>query len=229
VNIAVPNVLGGDFVSVAKAATEWRIGAYRADPYRWCLEQVRTFDEQDDTDIALAKPFPSHDYLREVMKEIHANRFVAIEKSRQMRASWLLAAYLTWSCQFHPATRWGVMSTKEETSDAFIERCHHIAVNQSPWLVDRYPVGRKMGVLAWEHKSFIQGVATTDKSGRSYTFTGILIDEAAWQENVGVAYTANMPAVQNKGRMILCSSPQANTFFTQLVDDRMDEGVEDGP
>lgn len=212
-----------DIAVVADRAQRWAIDRWSNDPWLFACQQLRTFDEQDQV---ARKAWPADLlYVKMLFDEIEANRFIAVEKSRQMFATWTVGGYLLHQLLFRPGTRWGVVSTKQDTSQAALDRIWHLWNGCDEWLKQRIVCVAKDGWLTVEHKdgteSWAQAVSTTAASGRSFTFSGIWIDETAWQEGVEQVYTANLPAVQNKGRMILTSSPQAGTFFCNVIDDTM--------
>lgn len=119
---------------------------------------------------------------------IREGRSIAIDKSRDMGATWLIVAVFQWQWQFQKGVNFLEISATEDLVDSAGERKdpdtlfakHDFMMEKQPhWLLP--PMERsylKIGRL--DADSTIIGKATTGKKGRGGRKTAALIDEAAF-------------------------------------------------
>jgi len=124
----------------------------------------------------------------ELISAIQEGKSVAIDKSRDMGATWLIVAVFQWHWQFFRGVNFLEISATEDLVDSAGERKdpdtlfakHDFMIAKQPrWLLP--PMERsylKIGRL--DADSTIIGKATTGKKGRGGRKTAALIDEAAF-------------------------------------------------
>jgi hypothetical protein len=190
--------------------------------------QVRTRDEHDPS--IEAKPFPDKPYIREMVRLWQAQRMNIWEKSRQVMASWTLCALYLHDTQFGTNRLNFIQSKKELDSDALLRRCFFIWEHQEPWFKEFYPAeysychlrfyrpGQKTdGALPY---SELFAIPQGDDVIRQYTGSGLLIDEAAFQNDLEAALGAAQPMLKGGGRIDLVSSAEPG-YFQELAEDRV--------
>ena len=191
---------------------------------------VLTMDEHDREQPI--KPLPDRPHLRLLTKLLMERDQLVVAKSRQMMVSWWAMAAISHEL-LHPGRRWNVACRKFESADSLLERMWGIferlpgaqVGNQRvtlPFFNDlRFT--RKEGLITAHHgdKGYSQVIASSQDSDttRSKTFSGILIDEAAFTDNLDELYRACKPTAMGGGKVILVSSPEGRGKFYDILTD----------
>lgn len=185
----------------------------------WMTHHTQTFDEHaKEKGVAVYKPFPDAMYFLPCLYYMSLDKRMAIPKSRQMMASWLVAAYLVYEAQFNPRTRCIIQCEKEEKANGLIEYAKCIYDRQPQWLKDRYPLAgdqlQSKSLVLFANESRVQGIPGTPDQIRSNHPTILFIDEAAHILQIGACYAT---ADHVCSKIILVSSA-APGWFGDLCD-----------
>lgn len=193
---------------------------------------VRTSDEHDIKNPV--KPFPDKEYLREILKFIRESAsgdVCAISKSRQLLITWLLTAYATWEARFNSHRRVMIQSKKAEDAwkltyrgSWFHSRCGFIE-RAMPHMLRSIGLKGTRGELAYPNGSEIWGIPQGAHMFRSYTASLVICDEACFQDAFEDAYTAALPMAKGGGKIILCSTAAAGTYYAHVVEEEEMEGT----
>jgi len=165
-----------------------------------------------------------------------------VPKSRQIRVSWAIAAFLTWAARLSPYRHIVYQTQKEDDANEMVSkgaknpgagRMDFIEGHLPDWLSDpalRGGAGNLVGKLHYSSNTFdpsgmknpwkaskIEGVPKGADQVRGKTAFIFVSDEAAHQEELQPALMAIMPAVHGGGRYIAASSVNAGSFFNQVV------------
>lgn len=181
---------------------------------------ARTLDEHDfemqldEQGGAPGKPFPDWPYLHEMVDLYLTERGLLIEKARQLMLTWLFAAIVVWEVRSKPGQRWGWVSLKEGHADEALERMWAV-VERMPGQPVRTQQGAKAfrdaGGVLWQRshgrisipslRSNVHAMSQSVDDARSFTFSGIVVDEAAFQPKFKDAYASLKPTI-DKGRFV---------------------------
>lgn len=115
----------------------------RTDFAYFVFRHCRTVDEHDPT--VFAKPFPRLEYLRDMAYVLQHHRRIAIEKSRQVMASWLCCAFTLWVAMFHPNILAFVQSKKEEDAADRLDRIYKLYFRLPEFFRERFPINQASG------------------------------------------------------------------------------------
>lgn len=183
-----------------------------------------TRDEKDSR--APLKPFPEFEYLQAYIEVLHQRRAICVDKARQMYMSTATLGYLDWQCSFLPGRRWILSKSKEdEATEMLQDKIIAPHAEMPDWLQKWNPVKmRNTTRLVYKRtKSYIlaatQNVA--ERSGRGGTASGVLIDEAAFQDQFESIWSACEPMA---GKLIAITTanlgnPGAEAFKHLIKDD----------
>lgn len=178
---------------------------------------VTTMDEHDEEHPI--KDFPDRPHLRVLNDLGTESQQLVIGKSRQMLVSWWCLARILWEV-LHPGRRWAVMCKKFEPADGLLERMWGIYLRLPPM---KPKATRKQGVITIFHpngaNSQVLAFAEDSDAARSQTFSGILVDEAAFTRNLSAAYVGAKPTTMAGGKLWLVSSPNGRGLFVDLLTD----------
>lgn len=170
--------------------------------YFWIQSKQRT----------LFKTFP---FQEECLDSIRNNKYVVINKSRQLGLSTLVAGYAVWLALFRRDSNILVIATKLNVAKNFIKKCKFGVEHLPTWL-------RICGVqcniqnINFENGSEIKAIPTSDDAGRSEALTLLIIDEAAHIQDFDTLWTGLLPTLSySNGRAVLISSPlgTGNLFY----------------
>jgi hypothetical protein len=193
---------------------------------------VRTFDEHDT--LNPRKPFPTTPYLKLMLRFMHEGEegdVVAFVKSRQMKFTWLVAAYCSWTAKFHDQARviWQSKKDQDACSVVYRNNWYHSRIGfieraQPKWLWSMGLKGTK-GDLWYPNGAVISAIPQGPDMLRSYSASLVVSDECAFQPEFEPAYAAALPMAKGNpavagsgGRIILLSTVRAGSFFVDLTE-----------
>jgi len=178
--------------AISKPVAEWEAG-----PMYWFTGFTKTEDSH-----ALAKgtpfkaPFPKKEMYRIATQYFLAERVLLVPKSREIGASWLFCALVTWYAIFHNAF-WIVQSGKESKSEELINYCRILYSNQEAFLQTRNPVTTDNSLeLRFQNGGRVLGVAAGVDQVRTFHPFGVLFDEAAFIEGFAESFDAVSPVAK---------------------------------
>lgn len=214
-------------------ALEW--SQCKDDPYYWLTTWAFTLDVHDkDSPI---KPFPQKDYLKFIVDAWVKHPLLLVPKSRQMMLSWIMVGLYLWDTQFHKGRLTFFQSKKADDANDLVKRAKLIWDNEPSFLKKYYEDGKfkdlrcnpqNQGQHVYNSLTFpdihseIRGIPEGGDVIRMHTASGILSDEMAFQPEAKSAYTAAKPTISSKGRFTGVSTAEDNTFFEDLVFDRIE-------
>jgi hypothetical protein len=210
----------------------------RQNPIRPLLHGDRAADRTNDDPAATLRELDGRedDYLRYATLCWQQERLLAVPKSRQMRLTHVCVAWHGWLAQFYPGQRIAIQSKNFEDADALLERLHQSWIAQRS--VDRHhgePVARyllrraipwpsykrNVGRIILPHGSIIMAIAQGADKLRSYTFSAIMSDEMAFQDEAEAAYTAALPTIEGGNTKYTAISSANPSFFQDLCFDKV--------
>lgn len=174
------------------------------------LQMTRELDGRED------------DYLRYAALCWEREKLLLVPKSRQLRLSHLMVNLHGWLCQFHPGQRVAVQSKVFEDADALLER-RWTSMKLERKLFPHIPwphATRKVGFITWDNGSVMMAIKQGADKVRSYTFSAIMSDEMAFQDEAEESYTAAVPTIEGGDAKYTGISTAHPSFFEKLVFDR---------
>lgn len=201
----------------------------RKDPWEFSSRLVYTKDEKDrDQPI---KKFPANlDYLKLYFKVWQRERLMAVPKSRRMFLSWATMILYLHDTMFNVGRQTAIVSRKEHDADDLLERMKFILDSIPSDVIPKELIPKYKKTFCSLEFPDIQSRILAFPSGadqlRSYAFSGIMADEAAFWPDAEEMYAATYPTIENSGRMTMISSA-APGFFKKLVFDQLDDSEAD--
>ena len=155
------------------------------------------------------------------------NRLVLILKARQLGISWICCWYALWLCLFHPGKVVLLFSRGQDEANEMLRRVRVLYERLPDWMRQAAPALLKQNTeeMAWANESRIQSLPASPGSGRSFTASLAIMDEAAFMQWASELYTAMKPTIDGGGQLIVLSTAngRANLFFNLC--DRARRGV----
>ena len=208
---------------------EWRLCS--RDPWYFITKYCKIKDPNRPKLGARLIDERCHGYLAPIVRIVHQERFVAIEKSRQMVVTNVLCAYFLWMFLFQTGSRICYQNKREDDAKLNLSRSVDIYLDLPEWMQERVPV--KIGTTklrtnraSKSDNSIIFTVPEGPDIIRGEVFTVVWSDETSVQPNAGGTYKAIRPALGGKGSMAkyIASFTAHVGFAHMLVSDKLDVG-----
>jgi hypothetical protein len=178
-------------------------------------------------------PFALFPYQEELIEEFLQNRFNIVLKARQLGISWLTSAFCLWLMFFHRNKMIMSVSTKEKIAAKILEKVKYQYKYLPQFMKDWNPIETDNNTkIRLSNGSEIVAETTTSDSGRSYSLSLLIIDEAAYVDNLDGdkgLWTAISPTLATGGRAIAFSSPSGASGWFYDVYTKATENKNRGP
>ena len=150
--------------------------------------------------------FHLYPFQEKVLTLFKENDYCIINKSRQLGISTLTAAYSLWLMTFHKDKNVLCIATKQETAKNMVIKVRFMYENLPSWLkVDSIENNRLS--LRLENGSQIKAVAASSDAGRSEAVSLLLLDEAAFIDQIGEIWASAQQTLATGGGCIALSTP----------------------
>ena len=154
------------------------------------------------------------------------DRQTVLGKSRQMGASWTIAAFAEWLALFQHGSVVPMTSQGEVEAGDLLAKVQYIHDNlPEEWRLPRSDSKSEMQI--YEMESIVRAMASTVKAGRSLTGTAVIMDEADYHEYLRQALTSLKPVIDAGGQLILLSTVDkrnAESTFQSIYKESPDNG-----
>ena len=180
--------MGGKAYEAIAKDKEWQADERercRLEPWHWLSNYVWTIQKDESVEGSKVAQFPCDEYLRYIYDLMFREHFLCIDKSRQMRMTWLLMSYALWKAQFNEKEEIICQTKKEDVADTeLVKRAYFMAINQPFWLRPQFgKTDSSYCSLKFPRtNSLIRGIPKGGDQIRSYNPTTTIIDEAGFLE-----------------------------------------------
>jgi len=140
--------------------------------------------------------FNLYPFQENVLHDFKINRHVIINKSRQLGISTLAAGYALHTMLFQKNKTVLCIATKQETAKGMVDKVQFMFQNLPSWLKgNKKPLSNNKLSLQLANGSQIIATSASSDTGRSYAVSLLIIDEAAFIENIDKIYTSIKPTI----------------------------------
>ena len=150
--------------------------------------------------------FNLYPFQEKVLGKFKDNPYSIILKSRQLGISTLTAAYSLWTMLFHKDKNVLCIATKQETAKNMVTKVKFMYENLPSWLSIDFIENNKL-TLRLTNGSQIKATSASSDAGRSEAVSLLLIDEAAFIENIGEIWASAQQTLATGGGCIALSTP----------------------
>jgi hypothetical protein len=151
-------------------------------------------------------PFHLYPFQEKVLKLFQENPYSIVLKSRQLGISTLGAGYSLWLMLFHKDKNVLCIATKQDTAKNMVTKVKFMYENLPSWLKIDAPENNKL-TLRLSNGSQIKATSASSDAGRSEAVSLLLIDEAAFIENIGEIWASAQQTLATGGGCIALSTP----------------------
>ena len=150
--------------------------------------------------------FNLYPFQEKVLGKFKENPYSIILKSRQLGISTLTAAFSLWTMLFHKDKNVLCIATKQETAKNMVTKVKFMYDNLPSWLSIDYIENNKL-TLRLTNGSQIKATSASSDAGRSEAVSLLIIDEAAFIENIGEIWASAQQTLATGGGCIALSTP----------------------
>jgi hypothetical protein len=170
--------------------------------------------------------FALYPFQEKVLALFQDNPYSIILKSRQLGISTLTAGFSLWLMIFHKDKNILCIATKQDTAKNMVTKVKFMYENLPSWLKISAEENNKL-TLRLANGSQIKATSAASDAGRSEAVSLLLIDEAAFIENIGEIWASAQQTLATGGGCIALSTPYGtgNWFHQTWV--RAEEKVND--
>lgn len=146
----------------------------------------------------------------DVLNRMQRERLLIILKARQLGISWLACANALYECVMKPGQVWLLFSLGQAEANGLVRRVRFMYANHAER--DRLPAlaSDNTSELAWTNGSRITSLAATKRAGRSWTASGVVMDEHAFMQFGRDLTDAVEPTINDGGKLFKISSADGN-------------------
>tara|TARA_R110001592_G_scaffold186763_1_gene431183 strand:- start:62 stop:1636 length:1575 start_codon:yes stop_codon:yes gene_type:complete len=145
-------------------------------------------------------------FQEKVLSLFQDNPYSIILKSRQLGISTLSAGYSLWMMTFHKDKNILCIATKQETAKNMVTKVKFMYENLPSWLKIDAAENNKLN-LRLSNGSQIKATSASSDAGRSEAVSLLLIDEAAFIDNIGEIWASAQQTLATGGGCITLSTP----------------------
>lgn len=173
-------------------------------------------------------PFQLFPFQTRALEEIISHKFNIILKSRQMGISTLVAAYALMNMLFRENYKVLVIATTQDVAKNLVHKVKVMNTNLPSWMKTRVVDDNKLQ-LSFANGSTIKAVSSSPTAGRSEALSLLIIDEAAFVDNIDRIWASAQMTLATGGDAILLSTPNGvDNLFHQLWVDAEIQKAPDG-
>jgi hypothetical protein len=134
------------------------------------------------------------------------NPYSVVLKSRQLGISTLAAGYSLWLMVFHKDKNILCIATKQETAKNMVTKVKFMFDNLPSWLKMPADENNKL-TLRLSNGSQIKATSASSDAGRSEAVSLLIVDEAAFIEQIGEIWASAQQTLATGGGAIVLSTP----------------------
>jgi len=150
--------------------------------------------------------FALYPFQEKVLHLFRDNQYIITLKSRQLGISTLAAAYSLWLMLFHKDKNVLALATTQATARNLVTKVTFMYDQLPKWL--RLPAVEKNKLsLRLKNGSKVQAKSSSPDAARSEAVSLLLMDEAAFIENVDETFTAAQQTLATGGQCMALSTP----------------------
>ena len=152
--------------------------------------------------------FQLYPFQEKVLTLFQENPYSIVLKSRQLGISTLASGYSIWLMLFHQDKNILCIATKQDTAKNIVTKVKFMYDNLPTWLREKdKPIEDNKLTLRLNNGSQIKATSASSDAGRSEAVSLLLIDEAAFINNIGEIWASAQQTLATGGGCIALSTP----------------------
>jgi len=143
---------------------------------------------------------------KDALEAMDANQQVIVLKARQLGLTWLAVSYALWTMLFRRGSGILLFSRRENEAKELLERMRGVHARLPESLRGSVTVDNAQELGMGGMQSWARCFPTTKHSGRSYSATVAIVDEADFIPDLKLLLNAVKPAIDGGGKLVLIST-----------------------
>lgn len=148
-------------------------------------------------------PFQLWPHLLEATKIFFSDILITWLKSRQIGASWLVAAYVLWFSMFKKSATSLLFSRGQAEAIELLGKCKRIHLQLPDFMKEKLDPDSTVSIGLPSMGSTIMAFPSTPSSGVSYTASIVVFDEWSYHEYATDIYTQAKPCIDSSGGQLI--------------------------
>ncbi len=220
-----PVIFAKEFDSLSKDVS-WQyaeVARCREEPWYWAMNYIYTIKKDENVPKPEIRRFPPYEDLRFVFHNCFVEPKLGIDKSRQLKMTWLMVLYELYRAQFGEYEEIVCQTKKEVDADAeLIRRAHFMWSSQPEWLRPPAKYSYCKLIFPTNHSQII-GIPSGGDQIRSKNPSRVLIDEGGFFDagNFEECRTAALACCQD----IKCVSTANGGDWDDFINDTIAEAA----
>lgn len=166
-------------------------------------------------------PFKLEGYQKDLLKSFQNDKYIIVNKARQLGVSTSLMFYSLWLSIFSTGKRCLVVAHRKESAEEYITKLKTAYEFLPAWLKPACTLYSK-NTVEFETKSSVKAITSNPHAARSFSATVFLVDEAAFINKCDEVIKGLMPTISaSDGKLIAISTPNGNSdqnwFYTTFT------------
>jgi len=169
-------------------------------------------------------PFDLYQFQERTLEQFQHNDYNIILKSRQLGISTISAGYSLWLMLFQQDKNVLVIATKQDVAKNLVTKVREMHMYLPSWLKGTTVEDNKLS-LRFKNGSQVKAVSSSGDAGRSEALSLLIIDEAAFIDNIDEIWASSQQTLATGGKCIALSTPNGvgNWFHKSWV--KAEEGT----
>tara|TARA_R110002072_G_scaffold15834_8_gene62504 strand:- start:5009 stop:6598 length:1590 start_codon:yes stop_codon:yes gene_type:complete len=169
-------------------------------------------------------PFDLYQFQERTLEQFQHNDYNIILKSRQLGISTISAGYSLWLMLFQQDKNVLVIATKQDVAKNLVTKVREMHMYLPSWLKGTTVEDNKLS-LRFRNGSQVKAVSSSGDAGRSEALSLLIIDEAAFIDNIDEIWASSQQTLATGGKCIALSTPNGvgNWFHKSWV--KAEEGT----
>jgi hypothetical protein len=195
----------------------WRLSG------KYCFSKAKVPDPDNPGTLRIEKrhmPLDEYNAALTAMFSHRAWKRIAIPKTRQMKLTWEVCAYLLHYAMFNPGSENIVFVKKgDEGGGGYLieDRINYMWEQQPEFLKDFCKAELSRSEVRFSNGTFIRCIPQGEAQAQMYQCMNMYFDECAWYDGFLDMLESAMPMAE---RIILTSTSNGKTGFSCIVHDR---------
>jgi len=172
-------------------------------------------------------PFKLYNFQEETVKDFVDYRYNIILKARQLGISTTISAYIAWLMLFYRGKNIVIMATKLNTAANLVKKTKLAMKSLPDWMLISQIVIDNRNSFKLDNESEVKAISTSGDAGRSEALSLLVVDEAAFVENMAELWAGLLPTLSTGGNCIVASTPcGVGNMFHKLYSES-EQGIND--
>lgn len=164
-------------------------------------------------------PFSLYPFQKDTLTQLRNNKYNIILKSRQLGISTLVSAYALWLMTFNSDKNILCISIAQDDSKELVLKVRVMQQNLPSWLKNQCVEENKLS-MRFKNGSQIKAESSSPEAGRGSAVSLLIIDEAAFINNIDTIWAAAQQTLSTGGDAIVLSTPNGiGGFFHKTWSD----------